>query len=307
MTRVVVIGGGNAGLCAAISAREQGADVELVERAPKHLRGGNSAFTAGLMRTAYDGWDDLSELIDMLSDSEIAETDFGSYSREEFLDTIGRVTGYRCDPDLADTLTTLSRPTLRWMREHGVRFAASYGRQAFRHEGRFRFWGGAVLEVVGGGVGLVDALFEEAERMGIAIRYGTRAVELLTEDGSIRGVRCVSSRARVDLDADSVVLAAGGFQADAEWRAKYLGPGWDLAKVRGTRFNTGDGIRMALAAGGSPSGNWSGCHAVAWDQNAPEFGDLAVGDGFQKHSYPCGILVNSRGDRFVDEGADFRN
>jgi tricarballylate dehydrogenase len=104
-----------------------------------------------------------------------------------------------------------------------------------------------------------------------------------------------------------VVLATGGFESNAEWRARYLGPSWDLAKVRGTRFNAGDGIRMALDAGASPAGHWSGCHAVAWDLNAPEFGDLAVGDGFQKHSYPFGIVVNARGERFLDEGADFRN
>jgi tricarballylate dehydrogenase len=103
------------------------------------------------------------------------------------------------------------------------------------------------------------------------------------------------------------VLAAGGFQANAEWRTRYLGPGWDLAKVRGTRFNTGDGIRLALEAGAMPTGNWSGCHAVGWDRNAPEFGDLVVGDAFQKHSYPFAIMLNARGERFVDEGADFRN
>ncbi|HJU28677.1 MAG TPA: FAD-dependent tricarballylate dehydrogenase TcuA, partial [Candidatus Binataceae bacterium] len=107
--------------------------------------------------------------------------------------------------------------------------------------------------------------------------------------------------------AKAIVLASGGFEANAEWRTRYLGPGWDLVKVRGTRFNTGDGIRMALEIGAMPYGNWSGCHAVGWDRNAPEFGDLSVGDGFQKHSYPFGIMVNARGRRFVDEGADFRN
>jgi tricarballylate dehydrogenase len=103
------------------------------------------------------------------------------------------------------------------------------------------------------------------------------------------------------------VLAAGGFQANAEMRTRYLGPGWELAKVRGTRFNTGDGIKMALDIGAQPIGNWSGGHAVGWDRNAPEFGDLSVGDNFQKHSYPWGIMINARGERFVDEGADFRN
>jgi tricarballylate dehydrogenase len=111
----------------------------------------------------------------------------------------------------------------------------------------------------------------------------------------------------VDLTCRAVVLAAGGFQANAEWRTRYLGPGWDLARVRGTRFNTGDGLRMALDIGAMPWGNWSGCHAVGWDLNAPPFGDLSVGDGFQKHSYPFGIMLNAAGERFVDEGADFRN
>jgi tricarballylate dehydrogenase len=90
-------------------------------------------------------------------------------------------------------------------------------------------------------------------------------------------------------------------------RTRYLGPGWELAKVRGTPYNTGDGIRMAMEIGASSYGNWSGCHAVGWDYNAPEFGDLSVGDNFQKHSYPWGIMVNATGRRFVDEGADFRN
>ena len=104
-----------------------------------------------------------------------------------------------------------------------------------------------------------------------------------------------------------MVLASGGFEANPEWRTRYLGPGWELAHVRGTRHNTGDGIRIALEAGAQPYGNWSGCHAVAWDAGSPPFGDRRVGDMFQKHSYPLGIIVNVRGERFVDEGADFRN
>ena len=110
-----------------------------------------------------------------------------------------------------------------------------------------------------------------------------------------------------EISANAVVLASGGFQADPEMRTRYLGPGWELARVRGSRFNTGEGIKMGRAIGAAAYGNWSGCHAVGWDFNAPEFGDLAVGDGFQKHSYPFGIMVNANGQRFVDEGADFRN
>lgn len=310
MNKVVVVGGGNAGLCAAIAAREAGAEVHLVERAPLEARGGNSAFTAGLMRTVYDGIEDVESLIE-LTDDDRQNAEFGSYTEADFYDTLARVTEYRCDPDLAETLVTKSTETLQWMRSHGVRFALSYGRQAFKHGDKFTFWGGAIVEVVGGGQGLVDSLFKEAESMGVVVHYDTRALELLTDEEAsgfkIRGVRCKRFGARLDLEADSVILAAGGFQSNTEWRSRYLGPNWDLAKVRGTRFNTGDGIALALDAGASPAGNWTGCHAVAWDRNAPEFGDLLVGDGYQKHSYPFSIMVNADGQRFLDEGADFRN
>jgi len=311
MSRVVVVGGGNAGLCAAIAAMEAGAEVHLLERAPKALRGGNSAFTAGLMRTVYNDVGDVLRLVDSLTDEDLAHTDFGSYSASDFLDTLARITEYRCDPELASQLVRKSTETLEWMTSHGVRFAPAYGRQAFRHRDRFSFWGGAIIEVVGGGRGLVDYLYAEAGKLGVDIHYETRALSLLTDESpggtGLRGVRASAAGSLVDIPGDSVVLAAGGFQANAEWRARYLGPGWDLAKVRGTRYDTGDGIEMALRAGASPAGNWSGCHAVAWDRNAPEFGDLRVGDGFQKHSYPFGIVVNSGGQRFLDEGADFRN
>jgi tricarballylate dehydrogenase len=150
-------------------------------------------------------------------------------------------------------------------------------------------------------------LTDAAQKRGIAIHYGTRALELLYNGNRVEGVRARMGDAVADLRAKAVVLACGGFEANAEWRTRYLGPNWDLAKVRGSRFNTGDGIRMALAIGASACGNWSGCHAVQWEMNAPEFGDLAVGDQFQKHSYPFGILVNASGKRFLDEGADFRN
>ena len=109
------------------------------------------------------------------------------------------------------------------------------------------------------------------------------------------------------IESKAVVLAAGGFEANAEMRTRYLGQDWELARVRGTPYNTGDGIRMALDIGAQPWGHWSGCHAVQWDLNAPWHGDRKVGDNFQKHSYPLGLMVNLKGERFVDEGADFRN
>jgi tricarballylate dehydrogenase len=220
---------------------------------------------------------------------------------------MAQVTQNRANPDLVELLVTRSFDTLNWMREKGIRFIPIYGRQAFKIDGKFKFWGGLTIESVGGGPGLVNMLTESAKKRGIEIRYQTRALSLIHNGDRVEGVRIRHDGRDSEIRGKAVVLASGGFQANPEWRTRYLGPGWDLAKVRGTRFNTGDGIRMALEIGASPCGNWSGCHAVQWEMNAPEFGDLAVGDQFQKHSYPFAMLVNATGKRFVDEGADFRN
>jgi tricarballylate dehydrogenase len=304
---VVVVGGGNAAFCAALAAQEHGVRVLVLERAPEDEAGGNSRFTAGLMRVAYNGVADLKRAIPDLTDDEIARTDFGTYTEDQFLDDMARVTEYRCDPDLTELLVKRSLDTVEWMRTKGVRFTAAWGRQAFNIGGRFKFWGGLTVEAVGGGPGLVESLTGAARRNGIHIWYNARATGLVADDDGVKGVQVRRDGRTTVVGARSVVLAAGGFQANPEWRARYLGPGWELAKVRGTRFNTGDVIRMALDIGAAPAGNWSGCHAVAWERNAPEFGDLAVGDQFQKHSYPWGVYINARGKRFVDEGADFRN
>jgi tricarballylate dehydrogenase len=304
---VVVVGAGNAAFCAALAAAEHGVSVLVLERSPESEAGGNSRFTAGAIRCVYDGVEDLKVLMPDLTPEEIANTDFGSYTEEQFFDDMARVTEYRTDPELTDILVKKSRETIRWMRSKGVRFQPIYGRQAFKVDGKFKFWGGLTVEAWGGGPGLVQALTEAARRNGVSIAYEARALALEHGDNGVTGVR-VRHKGKTELvKAKAVVLAAGGFQANAEWRTRYLGPGWDLAKVRGTRFNTGDGIRMALEASAMPTGNWSGCHAVGWDRNAPEFGDLSVGDNFQKHSYPFGIMLNANGERFVDEGADFRN
>ena len=304
---VIVVGAGNAAFCAGLAARETAARVLVLERAPQEESGGNSRFTAGAMRVAYNGVEDLRRLMPDLTDDEVARTDFGTYTEEQFLDDMGRITQYRCDPDLTEILVKRSFETLLWMRAKGVRFAPIWGRQAFKVDGKFKFWGGLTVEAWGGGPGLVEALTAAARKNGIEIWYSSPAMALIHDDAGVRGVRVRREGKTVEVRAKTVVLAGGGFQASPEWRARYLGPGWDLAKVRGTRFNTGDVIRMALDAGAAAAGHWSGCHAVGWERNAPEFGDLAVGDAFQKHSYPFGIMLNATGRRFVDEGADFRN
>ena len=304
---VIVVGAGNAAACAAIAARNGGASVLMLEAAPQDERGGNSTYTAGAMRYAFNGVEDVLSLVPDINEDTLAKTDFGTYTEEQFFDDMFRVTQFRTDPDLCELLVKRSLSTLQWMRKQGVRFQTSHGRQAYNVNGRFQFWGGLSVEVWGGGPGLVDMLLTSAEKKGIKIAYETAAVSLLRDNDGIHGVRVRVEGREHDLRCKSVVLACGGFESNAEMRARYLGPNWDLAKVRGTRFNTGAGITMALAVGAMPYGHWSGAHAVGWDQNAPAFGDLAVGDAFQKHSYPFGIMVNARGERFVDEGADFRN
>ncbi len=304
---IIVIGAGNAALCAALAARKSGKNILLLERAPESEKGGNSRYTAGAMRFVYNGIDDLRAIMPELSDAEIANADFGTYTRENFYDDMARMTQYRSDPDLTEILIENSYPTISWMFQQGVRFMPMYGRQAFNVDGKFKFWGGLTVETWGGGPGLIDNLHKAAEKAAIPIICDCRAMNLEIDDDGITGVIVKHQGKTRTLNCKAVILACGGFEANSEWRTRYLGPGWELAKVRGTRFNTGDGIRMGLEAGAAPYGHWSGCHAVGWDRNAPEYGDLNVGDGFQKHSYPLGVMINASGERFVDEGADFRN
>ena len=305
---VIVVGGGNAALCAAISATSQGARVLLLERADVEERGGNSAYTDGLMRVVYDGVDDIRAFCPDLTDAEVETADFGTYTEDQFFDDMYRITQFRTDPEMCDILVKGSRETVLWMRDQGVRFFPNFGRQAYRVNGRFKFWGGATIAVSSGGPGLVDSLFKAAERVGVTVRYKAWVRELLQGDKGVAGVVLVNEAGeRETIKAGAVILACGGFEANAEMRARYLGPGWDLAKVRGSRFNTGDGLSMALDAGAQPFGHWSGCHAVSWERNALDFGDLNLTPQYQRHSYPVCVMVNTDGKRFLDEGADFRN
>ena len=304
---VVVVGGGNAALCAALSAREQGASVLVLERAPIEERGGNTAYTDGLMRVVYDGADDIIALCPDLTPDEIASADFGAYTEDNFFDDMARITQNRTDPDLCEMLVRGSREALLWMRDQGVRFMPNFGRQAFRVDGKFKFWGGATVAVSSGGPGLVDSLYAAAAKRGIDVVYNAWARDLISDDAGVHGVVVKIEGQTREIKSGSVILACGSFEANAEWRAKYLGPGWDLAKVRGSRFNTGDGLSMAFAVGAQAYGHWSGCHAVSWERYAADFGDLALTPQYQRHSYPFSVMVNTEGKRFVDEGADFRN
>ena len=307
MTHVIVVGAGNAALCAALSAREHGAEVTVLEKAPEGERGGNTYFTGGGFRFPYDGMSEILRIIPDLSDAEIERVDVGSYPIAQFRDDLARVTDGLIDDGMASALVREAAPTMAWLHGQGVKFTLMTGRQANEVEGKLVFYGGLTVEAVGAGKGLSDQEFEAAERVGIDVRYGCKVVNLLRDGRRICGVELWTDDEVESLEADAVVLAAGGFEANIEMRTRYLGPGWDMAKVRGSRFNTGDAIQAAIDAGAQPFGNWSGAHAVAWDLNAPATGNRIVADLYQKHSYPYGLIVNLDGERFVDEGADIRN
>ena len=222
MVDVVVAGAGNAALCAALAAAEQGASVTGLERAPREQRGGNSAFSGGAFRVTYDGVEDLQRLIPDLSEEEIANTDFGTYTEETYFNDLARLSGYHMDPDLAEILTTQSLEVAEWMVGRGVRFVPIYGRQAYKVDGRFRFWGGLTIEASGGGRGLMDSLFAAVEKAGVSVMYGARATRLRQDGSTITGIEAIQDGRTVALDTPAVILASGGFHANAEWRARYL-------------------------------------------------------------------------------------
>src|SRR5260370_37029255 len=186
---VIVVGAGNAATCAALSARENGASVLMLEIAPERWRCGNPAFTGGAWRIVYHGFDDLARLIPDLSENELANVDVGTYTEEQYYDDIGRLTEYRSDPDLTEILITQSFDAGVWMRAQGVRFQLGLGRQAFRVDGKFKFWGGLACHIWGGGKELMKALHARAAREGITVLYETPAIRLLQGDPCVAGVR----------------------------------------------------------------------------------------------------------------------
>jgi tricarballylate dehydrogenase len=303
---VVVVGKGNAALCAALSARDAGATVAVLEAAPIDESGGNSRFAGGVMRFVYDSVGDLRKLVD-LTDEEANGADWESNTQEQFYDDLYQVTSYRTDPALSEILITRSLDTMAWLRSQGARFEPNYRHQSAIVNGRRKFFGRFPLTLSGGGAGLVQVLTETATRKDVAIFYETRAVSLIYDGERVAGVKAKRSGKPVDFGARAVVLACGGFEANPEWRTRYLGAGWELAKVRGTRFNMGDGLKMALDIGACPYGNWSGRHAVSWEMHAPEFGDVTRSHDPYRHSYPLSVMVNADGKRFVDEGVEFYN
>lgn len=275
---VVVVGGGIAGISAAIEARAHGADVVLLEKSPEAERGGNTRFSDAQLRLPHEA-DEYSPI---------------GTSRSEMVDDFMRVTHGRANRALVDILAADAREAIDWLSELGVSWE-----KGFPHTATYR------RRPTGGGQGVLDALYARAGEMGVRFLYST-PVRSLHQDatGRVTGVLALGPDGFVDVEArGGVILACGGFQANVEMRARYLG-GWSEGLiVRGSRYNTGDGLNMAIAVGAQPAGQWGDYHSAPIDANSPrvEGGVTAI------YIYQLGVIVNREGQRFLDEGEDFRD
>jgi tricarballylate dehydrogenase len=307
---VVVVGGGNAGFCAAHAAREAGAEVLLIEKTVEQEAGGNSFYTAGAFRVAFDHLDELVPLLDDETRTLLPRTVVPPYPQSQFFEDMDRITDGHCDPVLTRVLVTRSTDTLRWLHDKGLRFRLMYERQSFESNDEHVFFGGLHVGSVDGGKGLVSQHTQAAVASGVHLRYGARLTQLRTDpDGALIGISYADAAGgTTEVDAPAVVLAAGGFESDPERRERYLGPGWSRALVRGTPSNTGEVLDLAIELGAARHGDWSSCHSVAWDSGGPpQGGNRQLTNQMTRQSYPLGIVVNVRGERFIDEGADYRN
>ncbi|GAB3435155.1 FAD-dependent tricarballylate dehydrogenase TcuA [Actinophytocola sediminis] len=302
-TDVVVVGGGNAGFSAAHAAAERGRRVVLLEKGTPDQAGGNTYFTAGAFRVAHHGFAEVADLLD--HDERHPSTVLPPYPPAEFAADMAKVTGGHNDEDLTGALIADSQDVLRWLHGKGLRFRLMYERQAYPDaRGRQVFWGGLTIGGTGGGKALVEAHTAAARAAGVTVRYGVGVTDLIVDNGRVTGVRWPGGAVL----AESVVLAAGGFEANPDLRATHLGESWRRARVRGTPLNTGDLLVAAQAHGAASHGDWRTCHSVAWDAWYPDNeGNRALTNQLTRGGYPLGIVVNSRGERFLDEGRDFRN
>jgi tricarballylate dehydrogenase len=266
---VVVAGGGNAALCAAIEARRRGASVLLLERTPREWRGGNSKYTRNV-RCAGD-----------------------DYPEDELLADLVAVTGRELDLELARLTIERSRELPGWLAAQGVRWQpALRGTLQLSRTNRF---------FLGGGKALVNVEYEAARRLGVEVRYDSTVVELRLADGRCDAVVVESAGERTAVPARAVVVASGGYEADLDWLAEHWGEGARNYRVRGSRWNDGRLLRHLLDAGALPRGNPRGFHAVAVDGRSPLFDGGIV---TRVDSVPFGIVVNRDAARFADEGAD---
>lgn len=309
---VLIVGSGNAALTAALAALERGASVLIIEKADEAMAGGNSRYTAGAMRFAYGGKEDLMPLLRDPNDARLDQTDFGEYPASKFESDLLGFNGGRSLSEEQRALIDGSYDTLKWLSQHGVKFDPIYSRQAFSKDGKYVFWGGLTLEAQDEGAGLVATELDAVRRLGGHIAYQVEMTELIHAGRRVTGVIARDATgALIEINAGAVVLACGGFEANEEMRERFLGANWRRAKVRGTPHNQGTGLTLALEIGAQAHGFFGGCHATPMDLHMPDFGNLAIPHIERKHyrkiCYFLGLMLNADGKRFVDEGRDFRN
>src|SRR6476660_1479455 len=275
---VLVIGGGNAALCAAISARRSGATVLVLEGAPKFYRGGNTRHTRN-MRCAHDAATDVLT---------------GPYTEEEFWDDLLRVTGGQTDEELARFMIRESKDVLNWIVEQGVRWQPSLGGTLSLGRTNSFF--------LGGGRAMLNALYLTAEKLGVEIIYDAEVTDLQIEDGMFLSASLKQPiDGATEIRASALVAAAGGFEANIEWLKEYWGDAADNFLIRGTPYNRGSILKLLLEKGVQDVGDPTQCHAVAIDARAPKFD----GGIITRHdSVVFGIVVNKHAQRFYDEGED---
>src|SRR3979411_1072971 len=272
---VLVIGGGNAALCAAISARRAGASVLVLEGAPKFYRGGNTRHTRN-MRCAHDAATDILT---------------GPYTEQEFWEDLKRVTGGQTDENLARFMISQSKDILDWIVEQGVRWQPSLGGTLSLGRTNSFF--------LGGGRAMLNALYLTAEQLGVDIRYDAEVLDLEIADGMFLSAALKQGDGRVNVRASALVAAAGGFEANIEWLKEYWGDAADNFLIRGTPHNRGSLLKLLLDNVVQEIGDPTQCHAVAIDARAPKFD----GGIITRHdSVVFGIVVNKHAQRFYDQG-----
>ena len=273
-----MVGGGNAGLCAAISAAERGASVLILESAPKALRGGNSRHTRNL-RAMHDT---------------PTATLTGAYPEAEYWQDLQGVTGGQTNERLARTVIRGSGDSLPWMERHGVRFQPSLS--GTLHLSRTNAF------FLGGGKALLNAYYRAAGQLGVRVEYEAEVCGLDVRDGRFRSATFVRDGQPTTVEAGALVTTAGGFQADTEWLRRVWGPPADNFLIRGTPYDTGRVLKLLIDQGARTIGDPAQCHAVAIDARSPKFDGGIV---TRVDSVSLGIVVNRDAQRFYDEGEDF--
>ena len=305
---VIVVGAGNAALAASVSACENGAEKVLVlEKAPKNMRGGNTHWSGGVFRFAFDDARDLEPLLPGIEDQYPNFYDgVTPYPYDDFMGDLMRVTGGQTDPELSDILISNSRDTVMWMHGTGkIPIEPAVGLSGVDKDGVIQWQRGRVVRAEHEGVGLSTAWFATAEAVGVEIRYDSAATKLIQDSkGWVSGVKVRGPDGVEEIPAKAVVLGAGGFEANTQMRAQHLGAPLDQAKVRGTPHNQGDGLRMALDIGAMPWGQWSGCHSTPISADWGQFAPRELTDKSNRLSYLYGVMINRLGLRFLDEGFD---